>query len=460
MANTDIKWALEQFQARARAYDLAASYYDGKHRFMAASERFRQSFDLLFTRLSCNLCPAVVDAVRDRLKLTGFTAEQQSDEITNSILAVQRFNRFDVRAGRVHLNSLKLGDAYVIVWPDKDNNPVFYPNEARKVVVEYDGDVPGRVVRAARLWKHSDGRVRLNLYFPDRTEKYATSRREDDNLTILLTPNSFQPYAEESDGPGRFNSAIVRNPYGIVPVFHFPNNADIGEYGQSELANVYASQDALNKSLINVIVGSEQAAKVPRWATGLTVQENPVTGKKENPFKNDDFFATETEGAKFGQFQPADITQLLEEKRSWQTDIAIITGTPLHYFSPNGGTPPSGEALKTAEARLTAKVYDRQVMFGNAWEGAMQFALEIMGYGGVKLDAIWEDTTPRDETSVITNAISMKEKAGGSARQVWRERGYSEKEIDAIFAEAAEEQAAGIGVVAAQPAAQELQQGA
>ncbi len=62
--------------------------------------------------------------------------------------------------------------------------------------------------------------------------------------------------------------AVIPNPYGTVPVFHFANNADIGSPGRSELDSAIPVQDGLNKSVLDMLVAMEFSAYRPRWAAG------------------------------------------------------------------------------------------------------------------------------------------------------------------------------------------------
>lgn len=445
MTINDIKWALNSFRAKRDQYEKAAAYFDGRHPRLIVNERYWKAFSRVFDRLNVNLCPTVVTTLKDRLKLSGFTSEGGSDDIAQKIIEIQRYNRFDMRTGLVHSEAIKFGDSYVLVWADPTGQPVFYLNDARNVTVEYDADVPNRLTRAARIWRPSGTRlVRLNLYFPDRIEKYVSMSNVYDAVdggVMNLNERSFRLFTEDTDG------AVLANPFGRVPVFHFANNASISGFGRSELEQAYAPQDRLNKTLLDLVVASEQAAKVPRWATGITVNQDPLTGKKINPFKNDEFFATDQDTVKFGEFTPQDITQFIAAKKDAAIDVAIVTGTPLHFFNAVTGEFPSGEALKTAEAPLSAKVYDRQVSFGNTWEDAATFALEVAGYEGVSLDSVWEDTAPRNEADVLNNAVSRVTNLGGSKRQAWRDQGYSDAEIDTIFEERAKEDAANPPVI-------------
>lgn len=64
--------ALADKQADCRLYQR---YYDGDHDLVFATEKFFNTFGYLFRTLADNLCPVVVDAVADRLEVTGFTLE-------------------------------------------------------------------------------------------------------------------------------------------------------------------------------------------------------------------------------------------------------------------------------------------------------------------------------------------------------------------------------------------------
>lgn len=435
----DIQWALSSLRARQDAYQAANDYYDGKHKLSFATEDFKHAFGNLFRAFAENLMPAVVDAVRDRLKLSGFTVhgtkKQKGPLEPNTpeaaILEIWRRNLMDQRAGRVHLQVLKTGDAYLIVWPDAGGFPVIYPNKATAVTVRYDDETPGRIIYAAKAWVTPDQKARLTLYFEDRIEKYVTRNKVQGGLPD--TARSFIRF--EQDG----ERWPLDNPYMRVPVFHFANNADIGEFGVCEHKDAIPLQDGLNKSLADMLICGEYHSLPQRWATGIELPIDPQTGKPLNPFLPGEFWAAKAKEAQFGQLEAANLEQFIKAKNGWKEDISAVTGTPWHYLNPVGASPPSGEAIKTVETRLSAKVYDRQVSFGNSWETAFRFCLEIAKFPDVDLDSVWEDTQPRDETVTLNNSVTKVEKLGGSRRQAWREQGYSDEEIDDIFEEATTE---------------------
>lgn len=437
--NQDIKWALDSLASRAADYQLARDYYDGKHRLDFVPSELRHEFASLLRRARLNMCPAVVTSVRDRLKLTGLTHSGEvkkdaegktvSDPAGEALAAVWRRNRMEQRAGEVHLEALTAGDAYLFVWPSTRTGKVtLYPNLAHMVTVKYDDEEPDLISLAARLWSEDDGRAALNLYYPDRIEKYVT--RDPLSKEAQLGAKIFEE-AEESP---------VFNPYGKVPVFHFGNGAGCAGFGSSELKEAVPVQDALNKTMRDMLIGGEEQAFKQRYATGVELPTDPETGQKINPFVANEFWAVKAADAKFGELEAANLEQLQKVKDGYKMDMAMVTGTPPHHFFAGGGTPPSGESLKTLEFRLTAKVEDRQVSFGNVWEEAFKFALSIEGVAeGVELDALWRDATPRNEESQQGMVVERVEKLGVSRRQGLKELNYTDAEIARIDSERAAE---------------------
>src|SRR5687768_10375582 len=73
--NIHIKEALHNFRANGGRYDRFWRYYEGKHDLAFATEKFENTFDSLFREFALNLCPAVCDAIADKLKVEGFAVQ-------------------------------------------------------------------------------------------------------------------------------------------------------------------------------------------------------------------------------------------------------------------------------------------------------------------------------------------------------------------------------------------------
>lgn len=401
----DIETALDQIRRRAPGYAKCERYYNGDHDLRFATEKFVSTFGDLFREFALNLCPVVCDAVRDRLRVTDLvngTDEQIGAESVNADAArIWSRNRMNTRSGEIHKEALKCGDAYLIVWPDRDGQAVIYPNRAANMTVIYDDESPGRIRFAAKVWTDGDSRMRINLFYADRIEKYVTRTK---TLGTAPESNGFVP---NNDG----NDAIVPNPYGIVPVFHFINNSDIGSPGRSELEAAMPIQDGLNKAALDMLVAMEFAAFRQRWASGIEVDYDEA-GKPIAPFSSgiDKLWISGDTNSRFGDFAAADLEQFLSVKDSFRSDIASVTGTPLHYFLQEAQTFPSGASLRQAESRFIAKITDRQETFGQTWAEAIAFSLQIEGDGPeCTLRTRWQDPSPLTEREILENMILRKQ---------------------------------------------------
>ena len=440
----DIEWAVEDLRTRADGYRLYTNYYDGDHPLDFVPADYRKEFAGMLRRLRLNICPAVVDALRDRLKLTGFTSDKvkkterpdgvtiSADPTAETISEIWRRNRLDQRQSQLSKEVIKSGDGYVIVWPDSEGEVTLYPQRAELCTVQYSDDMPGQILKAAKIWVDIEERTRATLYYPDHIERYRSKNKLRSGTTVKAS--SFEPFGDER------NPAEIDNKWDQVPVIHFANRADVGCFGVSELKEVLPLQDALNKAYRDKFVASDAQALRQRYVTGVEAPRDPKTGQIINLFTPGDLWQTAEKDAKFGDLPAADLKPFVDVKESILIDVAIVSGTPLHYFFIGRGEPPSGEALKTAEARLTAKADERMTSFGNSWEEVFKLALR-MASKDVDVDAVWAHTEPRDEVAFQTSVIERVQQLGLSKRQGLRELDYVDEEIDRIRTEKKGEQA-------------------
>lgn len=435
--SADIQWALDKFIALRPSYTLNREYYDGKHRLSFASEKMSKAFGKLLKEFSDNLMPTVAETVKDRLILEGFTIPSANETVNpesstqTQLDEVWRRNRLTVRAKEVHLDALIDGDAYLIVWPDAEGIPVFYPNRGSAVVTEYDDEQPGYIVRAAKAWADTDKRYRLTLYFRDRLEKYVTQNKVD-GLPDRAT--AFVRYIVDAE------PWPLPNPYEKVPVFHFGNRAGIGCLGISELREGIPVQDALNKSIADMLVASEFYGFPQRWATGLEETEGMSKAQIKERFAvvSGGIFGSTSKEAAFGTFAQSDISKYIEIVENFKKDLALVTRTPLHFFNLHS-TPPSGESLRVAEAPLMSKVKDKTDAWGGVWSDAMRFALIIANAGEHEPEPKWANTATRDESGEVERASTKHRELKVPTEVLWRELGYTEQQIEDMKKLAAQE---------------------
>lgn len=433
--NKDIEIAVKRLSANAVTYTKPSKYYAGDHELQFATDKFKNTFGKLFREFSLNMCPAVADALRDKLTITGYRVEEgNGKEISKKTWELWQQNRMGVRGRQIHREAVVNGDAYAIVWVDPAGKTTIYPNRAENCTVIYDEETPGKIIWGAKYWiTQPDGRgakhARLNLFYADRIERYITVKKCEGSLPAKR--EDWKEYAPK--GTGNFSTP---NQYGVPPIFHFGNNADLGSFGVSELAQAYAPQDALNKSVLDMMVAMEFASYRQRWAAGIEIDYDD-DGKAIPPFVAgiERLWTTENPEAKFGDFEATNLEQFLKVKDGFRTDVAMVTGTPMHYFMITGASfPQSGVSIEKIESRFLAKVRDRMESFGQVWEDVMSFALRIEGSKDVRLFTEWEDPAPLSEKEQLEN-IAAKKDLGITDRQALIEAGYGEDEITVMLDE-------------------------
>ena len=373
----------------------------------------------------------------------GQEEEGEIDDAGREAEEIWERNRMRRRSGQVHLEAGAAGNSFVLVWPDETDFPIFYPQGAHEIAVQYDKEKPGRIVKAAKAWREAiqtesgkkEPGVRVNLYYPDRIEKYA-ARKPNDGWPEA---KDFAAYASDENEPWP-----VHNPYGVVPIFHFANNADMGEYGVSELKDAIPVQDMANYLVFSLLVAVEFASLPQKYLIDVAAPKNQ-NGEEIALFKagGENIWAfagtgdDEGKGPQIGQLDGADLAALTRVMDLADRKMAQVTGTPIHYFQAQHAgpsTPVSGESEKVADTKLQNKVADRQIAFGDTWAAAMQLAIRMKrgpetSAEDISLDTNWKDTRPRNEKEGWEIA-AMKRKAGVPQRQLLIELGYSEEQVD------------------------------
>jgi Phage portal protein, SPP1 Gp6-like len=280
-----------------------------------------------------------------------------------------------------------------------------------------------------KVWK--SGKVwRLNLFLPHKVEKYTASRNSD-----------------SSSGIPKFASfklnETMENPFGFVPVFHFSLDADIGEFGQSEIDNLIPLNDALNKQVLDMLVASEFCAYPQRWAVGLETDNFPkdAKGNPISPFKLgvDGVWSVDSPDTKFGQFATANLDQYIHVQESLRAEIARVASIPLHYLMLQSATMASGRALQTAERRFLAKMLGIQISFGAKWAELMTFALKISKQSvNTRLFTQWADISSVSEMERL-QTLQLKKSLGVPTSQLLIESGYGSADAAKLLLESIRE---------------------
>lgn len=426
-------------QAELRRYD---EYYEGDHRLLFATAKFREAFAGLFSEFADNWCDLVVDAVEERLNVEGFRLGGKGDESGDKkAWSVWQANHLDAESQVAHTEALICGEAYTLTWAGQDGQPLITVEHPTEVVVAH---APGGRVRTAALkaWVDDDGYRYATLYLPDGLFKFRSRSRpakveeSGRTRTVVGSRTTWEP--REVDG----ETWPLPNPLGVVPVVPLVNRPRMLRAGVSEIKKVIPLQDAINKLVADMIVASEFGAAPQRWATGLEVPTDPETGQPVAPFKSmvDRMLTSKRDGTRFGEFKATDLTTFVKAIEMLVQHVASQTRTPPHYFYLSGQFP-SGESIKSAETGLVAKARRKMRHFGEAWEETMRLAFMVTGDKGrsqVKdSETIWGDPESRTESEHI-DAVVKQKALSVPDEMLWERAGYSPQEIERMKAIIAE----------------------
>jgi hypothetical protein len=479
--NTYLSWIAQEEVNRHLQVRTYRSYYEGDPPTLM-TDRQAEYLNLARNKsVGVNVCAVVVDALSERLEVTGFTVarkkQQANDDTTDAASDPVKTlgelldgwwqdNRMDGVQGWVHTAAARDAEAFVVVEYDKD--------EGRPVICHdyaYDGTSgvkvhmkPGtynRVAFASKRWVETnsigESITRLNLYFPNRIEKWVNKAQSgykeafwlpletDDTVLVGLKDdlgNTYQAavswWTDDGTASGK--------PLG-VPVIPFVNRDDGTGRGISELDNALPVQDAINKTFLDLMA----AADMTGWQMYYNTGKQPDGGWKVYPGAMLNIAPhNDTQAATVGVLSAGDLSQLISLWHSLIAFLSGITGTPQSRFSPAAIQPSEG-TQQQEEGALIAKVKDRQKTWGNAWEDVMRMAYKVAeAFGeealppieGLTISTAWADAIPRNETNHLGALAIKADKLAVPLEQLWSEAGYDAGQIRKFKADQARRQAA------------------
>ena len=420
-----LEWAHKAFSdGRNEQIDRYAAYIDGKHPIAFATDKFRKTFGNTFDSFAYNRMGSVIDAHSDRLQITGLSA----NETSLAQMAQEQWdaNRMDVRENESTNDALSYGDGFIIVEADatRPNTVHYWVNDPRTIRVHYSDTVPGELDLAAKRWVGEDELPRLNIYFPDRVEKYVGRNKN----SMVQNADAWEYLEDES-----FTFAVSDT----VPVFHLGNQARTNQYGKSEIQLLIPLQDAVNFVLMSSMVATEFSAFAQKVIMGV----QPETDEEKQQFAQfeagmDRILMLFDENSKIGEFSASDLSKYIELAEFWDTTVSRVSRVPIHYLKSTGTGNASGETFRMMEAPFTAKITDRQRSFGYVYSEVATYGQRLLGRniepGAIRVN--WQDAAPHSEFEMWELA-EIKQRAGMPFRAVLREAGYEPEQLEAILEE-------------------------
>ena len=452
------KRQLEELNRRVEHYTKYRNYMRGDHQLVFASDRYDTAFGKMVKGLVDNRCPAIISAISDKLQLEKL--ECDDDMLQVDIDGWSHQHHFPQTVNNGTDKALTYGNAHVILsmLPNGDVKPHL---QIPGSVIVWRNDETDEIEGAIKRWQSSDKIWRLTIWEDNRITRL-TSKNDSD-----YAPTEWDAYTLDD-----IQYITMNRP----PVFEFINEPDDYGHGQSLLRDVIPMQNALNKGWSDLLVSMEFAAFRQRWATGVDMVIDPVTGKATAPFEAgvERLWTFGNTDARVGSFEATDLNQYDLAINKFLSAMASCARVPMHAFAPSGNWP-SGEAMRKAEEPLIARVKDRQKDWGDVVEAIVEYAMQWMGKvrgkasnitsyltykdawmanavngkprdnEGITIEAEWVEYDNRDalaeanEDKIQTETLLNKRELGISKQQALRELDYTEEDISTMDKENAAE---------------------
>lgn len=517
----DLELALTDIPANLDGYDHAEEYdsiNEWERNKLSREGRTQRQSDIEYTP---NFSSVVIDAVNNRLLINAVTATAgaaedtaASDTATAALATIIKDNELGSRYRSWNRNACRDGDAYMVVWPKEQQGTAAHTElsndidttdglgllpgvnityvDPRGARMFYDPENPREKMFFAYMWEmtlagEKQPRIRINLMYPDRIEKWISPPGNGEK-----TAKQYQPFldpdddadndypgagGDDDDDPAPAGAWPLPNPYGEVPAFHLRTDY---EYGKPVHRNAFALQDEISRMSEMLDVTVEFTGFPQRYAIQeadslgtQSIREDPLAEHSPADWDRDisasplnetsiasGAISNET-GSNYesnpgalqvyknfkevGSFATATPTTYLDPLKWEVGSIATTTGTPMWKFQGIGGNPPSGEALKIMEAPAVQLAEDLMQILSGGWEPMYEFALRIIGITAkVKLSwanpatsdlsATWELVKLMIELGVPRDVAFMKAGVTEAEAQEWA------KTYDDVFALAAYQQ--------------------
>lgn len=456
-------WWLDRLLAKLDAdrpvLESFNNYYWGDHPAPPIPPELHQKYLLQFQELHkqsrANFMGLVVNAKANRIKVNGFrlsaTEDEKADQETWKIWQASGLDSEHLLAVR---SALVKGRSYLSVWEGEPYPTIAFEDACQTITENEPGN---RRKRAAglKIWVDDwTGQDRANVYLRDGIHKFKRIRpavTDGQQIVPAAVPASGRPVKEPEWE--ELEDEFVENRVGIVPIVPLiPRPDDYGN-GLSVLKGITPIQDRMNGFIFNQVLAGWFAAFMQKWATGVDIPVDPVSGEPMEPWSQaiTRMFISEDPEASFGAFPATDLAPYIASREQEAKDIASISATPRHFLIQQGQEP-SGDSLDSAEAPLLADVRNIESFLGEPLEETLRIARRFRGDADTPVDSevVWADV--RDPSVVEakrTDAIIKQRVERIISRKFAQQKlGYTPQEMERLetelAAEALEEQAAGL----------------
>jgi len=227
---------------------------------------------------------------------------------------------------------------------------------------------------------------------------------------------------------------VEENILGFIPVIHIKNTVDDLEFGISDLQVMTDLQDALNKTVTDMLLTMDNQAFQRVFIFGGQASKGQELSMEPGIITE-----VPSESSRIEVVQAADIAPFIQATKEIVNQICAVSGIPATAFSRPEGGPISGYALRLHYIPLERKCSKKKIILKNRFEelNKMIFAAaKLLGtgdYTGFSTRIRFTGGLPIDEEAQMqVHEMELRDKIK-SRRTVMQERG-----IEDVKAEMAE----------------------
>lgn len=402
-----------------------------------------------------------------------------------AVKALRRANRLDVYEKALHKNVSQHGDAFLFVWPVKDDRGKVVSvdmrvNSAHDVAFIYDSEDPLQVAYVIKSWETpsdidddtGEGQkpvVRVNLYYPGprtidadgeigqgagRIERWVTApgasigkadswrRLHSPEIRAEIEPDDLEEVAadEFGDPDDPLDKDDIVSPFGLT-WFHFRNSVPCGI---PEHRSAYGPQKLINK-LIWSYAGTIESMGFPQRYIMIDPKVDDPAYNMIDPDHPEDDDDPEGEGntsglsadpgtvwklwgKSTGQYSAADPATFMTPLDRFITSMSELTGLPRYSFTKSSADLPSGEAARELNGEMIATITDRQNRYDPDWQDGYELALRMLGITGVSVDVRWVPVQAVNDLNGL-QVLQAKAALGVPSEVLLNEAGYPDELI-------------------------------
>lgn len=410
---------------RAPRLATLRSYMDGCAPLPEGAEGCRDAYKDFQKKARTNFGELIVDAVCERMLLSGFSVNGESED-DDRLRTIMRRNHLNIGLADVFRDMVGLSAGYLIVSEDEPRKARVTCERPEQVITEQSARRPDLVRAGLKVYRDDvEGYDVAYLHIPGVVHTYYRPLLDVGGRDVRLS----RIYGDWTQA-GSEETGLK-----FVPIFPLLNR---GEFGEFETHTDVL--DRINWNILQRLVITAMQAYRQRATKG----DLPSEDQDGNEIDYAEMFKPGPgalwqlpDGVELWESQQTDISAILNANKDDITHLAAVTRTPLPTLIPDGANQ-TAEGAAFAREGLIFKTEDRIARAGAALELAMGAALAIESGLDTPVDGVEALWQPAERRSLAERADS----ATKAQDLPWRTRmtdiwGYSADRVDQMETERA-----------------------